>query len=217
MIDMKLEPKSDQLNADDLITGPITVTIVGVRQGNTEQPVEFQLKDRKPYYPCKSMRRLIVSAWGNVAADYIGRRMTLFRDPSVSFGGMVVGGIRISHMSHLEAPMVVALTVTRAKRAPYRVMPLTAVVDARSRLGELHGQLLELEREWTAYQEGTALSDDYEQALTACVSELRALPDGLRALAGSERDDARALYQRADAAAKKLQAALAADKAATHE
>ena len=124
-------PKSDQLNADDLIGGPLTVTITKVSRANTaEQPiaVSFDGDGGKPYFPCKSMRRVMVTVWGADAAAYVGRSMTLYRDPSVTWGGMEVGGIRISHMSNMDGPVVLALTATKKARKPYRVLPL--VVDA---------------------------------------------------------------------------------------
>ena len=120
-------PKSDQLNADDLIGGPRTIRITRVTgTGNTDQPVAvfFEGDNQKPYKPCKSMRRVMVTAWGADAAEYVGRSMTIYRDPKVAFGGMEVGGIRISHMSHIDKTLAMALTVTKAKRAPYRVEPL---------------------------------------------------------------------------------------------
>jgi hypothetical protein len=120
-------PKSNQLNADDLIAGPRTITVTKVSgSGNGEQPVavSFEGDGGKPFYPCKSMRRVMIAAWGVDAADYVGRSMTLYRDPSVQYGGMAVGGIRISHMSDIPREMVMALTVTKAKRAPYTVKPL---------------------------------------------------------------------------------------------
>jgi hypothetical protein len=123
-----ITPKSDQLNADDLIAGPRTVEITAVKAapGNAEQPVAvyFVGDDGKPYMPCKSMRRVMVAVWGPDAAAYTGRAMTLYRDPSVTWGGMEVGGIRISHMSHMEAPIVLALTATKKARKPYQVRPL---------------------------------------------------------------------------------------------
>lgn len=70
------------------------------------------------------MRRVMVAAWGPDASQYVGRSMTLYRDPKVQFGGMQVGGIRISHMTHIERDMTMALTATRAKRAPYTVKVL---------------------------------------------------------------------------------------------
>jgi hypothetical protein len=84
----------------------------------------------KPWYPCKSMRRVLVAAWGADAKGYIGRSMTLFRDPEVSYGGIKVGGIRISHLSDLDSPLSIALTVTRQKRSPYKVQPLAKAKPA---------------------------------------------------------------------------------------
>lgn len=120
-------PKSDQLNADDLMSGPRTVTISEVRRGNAEQPVDVVLTEfgpGRPFKPCKSMRRVMVAAWGAESSAYIGKRMTLYRDPGVKFGGQEMGGIRISHMSGIERRLPLALTVTRGKRAPYIVEPL---------------------------------------------------------------------------------------------
>ena len=67
MVDMSqfVAPKSDQLNADDLIAGPRTIRIRGVRgTENPEQPVSvyFEGDDGKPYKPCKSMRRVMIAA-----------------------------------------------------------------------------------------------------------------------------------------------------------
>ena len=127
-----LAPKSNQLNADDLIAGPRTITISRVTAGNAEQPVAVHHEGDagKPWYPCKSMRRVLVAAWGADASQYVGRRVTLIRDAEVSYGGVKVGGIRISHLSHIDAALSIALTVTRQKRAPYRVQPLPAVAPA---------------------------------------------------------------------------------------
>lgn len=120
-------PKSDQLNADDLIGRDLTITITGVEiRGGQEQPVSihFEGDSGKPYKACKSMCRVMVSAWGADASKYVGRSMTLYRDPKVKWGGMEVGGIRISHMSDIADDMTMALTVTRANKKPYTVRPL---------------------------------------------------------------------------------------------
>lgn len=130
MLDLteSIAPKSDQMNADDLMSGPRTFTIAEVRKSaSLEQPVDVYLAEfpeGRPFKPSKSMRRVMVAAWGVDASTYTGRRMTLYRDPAVRFGGQDVGGIRISHLSHITKPMTLALTVTRGKRAPYVVQPL---------------------------------------------------------------------------------------------
>lgn len=131
-----IAPKSDQLNADDLLSGPRTVTIVEVRAGSAEQPVELHLQglDGRPYKPGKSMRRVLVAAWGGDGNTYAGRSMTLYADPSVKFGGSDVGGIRISHLTHLTKPLSVNLTVTRGRRAPFIVQPLTVAQEPDPKL-----------------------------------------------------------------------------------
>lgn len=119
-------PKSDQQNFDDYISGPKTVTITEVKQGTTEQPVEIHLAEfpGRPYKPSKSMRRVLVAAWGPDSTIYATRRMTLAGDPTVKFGGSTVGGIKISHLSNIGERLHVNLTITRGKRAPHTVEPL---------------------------------------------------------------------------------------------
>lgn len=120
-------PKSDQLNADDLIAGPRTITVreVKVTPGK-EQPVSisFEGDDGKPYKPCKSMARVLVQCWGPDAKQYAGRSMTLYRDPTVKWAGMEVGGIRISHLSGISSDMTFALTASKGSRKPYTVKVL---------------------------------------------------------------------------------------------
>lgn len=128
MSDMRqaIIPKSDQLNADDLIAGPMTIRITGVTIKSGEQPVSihFEGDNGKPYKCCKSMARILVSAWGADSKKYVGRSLTLYRDPAVKWAGLEVGGIRISHMSDIADDMTMALTVTRANKKPFTVRPL---------------------------------------------------------------------------------------------
>ena len=123
-------PNSEQLNADDLMAGPRTVTIAEVVRGNAEQPVDIHLAEfpGRPWRPSKSMRRVLVAAWGTQSSAYIGRRATLYRDPEVMFGRDKVGGIKVSHLSDIPKQLKVALTVTRGKRAPHVVDVLTEPV-----------------------------------------------------------------------------------------
>jgi hypothetical protein len=117
-------PKSDQLNADDLIAGPITVTIEGVTRGDKDQPINVHIAGHQPYKPCKSMRRVLVSVLSDDAKTWIGHQMTLFCDPEVKWAGVKVGGIRISHLSGLDQPKTFLLTQTRGKRAEFTIQPI---------------------------------------------------------------------------------------------
>lgn len=123
-----IEPRSDQMNAEDLLSGPRTFTIARVRKtGGADQPVDIYLEEfpaSRPFKPSKTVRRLLIVAWGADGSLWAGRRMTLYRDPDVRFGGEAVGGIRVSHLSHIPRRVSVSLSVTRGRRAPYHVDPL---------------------------------------------------------------------------------------------
>lgn len=123
-------PKSDQLNYDDVMAGPLTVKVTGLAAGSADQPVIVRVADAetgeamRDFKPCKSMRRLLIAVWGDKGKDWIGKRMTLVGDASVKFGGVAVGGIRISHVSGIDEPRSIMLTTTRSKRAEYVVKAL---------------------------------------------------------------------------------------------
>lgn len=120
-------PKSDQLNAEDLLSGPRTVTITKVSAGSAEQPVNVHLAEiDRPWRPSKTSRRVLIAAWGAEADNYVGKRVTLFRDPAIKFGGIAVGGIAISHLSDIpKEGLHIALTETRGKRTPHKIQLLT--------------------------------------------------------------------------------------------
>jgi hypothetical protein len=122
-----ITPKSDQINAEDLLAGPRTFTIAEVREGSVEQPVNVHLVESpgKPFRPSKTVLRIFVTAWGSDSSTFAGQRITLYRDPTVRFGGQDVGGIRVSHMSGITKPLKLALTVSKGKRTQYVVEPLT--------------------------------------------------------------------------------------------
>src|SRR5699024_5288252 len=121
-----LAANSNQQNADEYLSGPKTVTVSEVKKGTAEQPVEVHLVEfpGKPFKPAKSVRRVLAKAWGTDASQWAGRRLTIYCDPDVKYAGKAVGGLRVSHVSHIDKPVTVALTVTRGKREPFTVQPL---------------------------------------------------------------------------------------------
>jgi hypothetical protein len=175
-----IQPKSDQLNADDLIAGPRDIVITSVNVTNTEQPVSihFEGDGGKPYKPCKSMRRVIVKIWGADSACYFGRSLRLFCDQTVVYGGAQVGGIRISHASHINADVTMALTATRAKRLPYTVKPIPAAADP---MAELQKQIDELRE--AAYHGTEALKSTWEALPAPIKKKLKSELDAFKAIA----------------------------------
>jgi hypothetical protein len=128
MIDMSrfVEAKSDQLNADDLIGAPRTITITRVTGNDGDQPVSifYQGDNGKPFKPCKTIRRVLMGVWGRYANEYVGKSMTIYRDDKVTFGGLETGGIRISHMSHIEKETMVVVMKSKGKKAGVKILPL---------------------------------------------------------------------------------------------
>ena len=126
-----IAPKSDQLDAIELLSGPRIFTIEKVSAHNAEQPFNFHLAGfPRVWRPGKSMRRVIVAAWGSSAANYVGKQVELYCDPSVQFGNDLVGGTRISRMSGIDKPLKLPLLIKRGKSAVFTVNPLPEIAPA---------------------------------------------------------------------------------------
>ena len=166
-----IAPRSDQQNYDDYLAGPRTVTIAAVTAGSPEQPVNIELQEYpgRPFKPNKSMRRVLVIAWGADSTAYVGRRLTLVGNPAVKYGGKAVGGIEIANMSHLEKPLNVALTETRGKKRPFTVQPLPdapaprpADTNWREKADAVNGDPTKLRTIWNAANTAGATTEDLD-------------------------------------------------------
>ena len=156
-----LEPTSEQLDAVELLGGPRIFAIERVSKGNAEQPVNVHLRDfPRPWRPGKSMRRVLVACWGPDASQYVGRRVELYCDTEVRFGGQAVGGTRISRISHIDGPKSVPLLVTRGKSAVYVVEPLPDAPVAHDWAAEIAaaGTVDELRAIWERSDKTNAIS-----------------------------------------------------------
>lgn len=154
-------PKSDQLNADDLISGPRTIKITKVTvaaSGEQRVSIFFEGDDGKPYKPGKSMCRVLVRAWSEDSQAYVGKSMTLYRDENVKWGGVKVGGIRISAMSDVEG-FTIALTETRKSRVPFTVATLQASRAARQEAPRAETAAPREDEPWSVVEVYRKLSD----------------------------------------------------------
>lgn len=128
--------KSDQMNAIDLVGGDVTVTVVDVKPGPADQPVHI-ITDlygpERPFKASKTALRDIVQAWGTDSTVWVGRRLTLYNDPTVLWAGQAVGGIRIRAMSHIDQAFEAKHTITRGKTKKVMIQPLPDVDPAITR------------------------------------------------------------------------------------
>lgn len=136
-----LQPNSDQLDAIELVSGPRIFLIESVSRGNAEQPVNIHFADfPRPWRPGKSMRRVLVACWGADASQYAGRRVELYCDTEVVFGGKAVGGTRVSRLSHIDKKKSVPLLVARGKSAMFTVEPLPDAAPVDPRIAKLRAE-----------------------------------------------------------------------------
>lgn len=119
-------PKSDQLNASDLVAGPMDITVTRHKVVGGDQPLELHADNipGRPWKPCKTMMRWMSEAWKtDEPADIVGKSIRLYCDPEVQFGGMKTGGIRISHLSHIDGD----LHLQEGNRRQYRSLKVKVV------------------------------------------------------------------------------------------
>lgn len=130
-----IKTKSDQLNADDLIGGPVDVLITGIRRGSADQPIIIDIQGYQPFKPCKTVRRLLIKGWGDNGHEWVGKSLKLYNDPSVKWAGVAIGGIRVSHMSDIAAPFDATLNASAKHKVKHTIQVLvpedhTAVINA---------------------------------------------------------------------------------------
>ena len=126
-ISATLKAKSNQLNAADLTGGPVTVSVERVDVNiNAEQPVAIHLTGMqgRPYKPNKGMRRILADVWGKESEAWVGKRMTLWRNPDVPWAGVKVGGIWITAMSDISGPVTTAVRLNSKQAVGHTIDPL---------------------------------------------------------------------------------------------
>lgn len=173
-----IQPNSDQLDAVELVS-PRTFTIERVSKGNAEQPVNVHLVDfPRPWRPGKSMRRVLVACWGPDASAYAGRKVRLFCDPDVVFGGIAVGGTRIAALSHIDKPKQVPLLVSRGKSATFVVKPLADEPQQPDYIAEAKAatELAQVQAIWQRAKTAGHMTDALNAALKPIGEALKAQP-----------------------------------------
>ena len=190
-----IQPKSDQLNADDLIGGNKIIRIRDVKViDSAEQPasVFYDGDNGKPYKPSKTMRKIMAHCWGLNEADYVGRWMELYRDESVKWAGEAVGGIRIRAMSHIPERKRISLQISRNQKMPFTIEPLQPPATA-SQPAEQSSSVSAPEPATQAKNYADNLKKQFADAQTE--QELEAVWDSSRKVIGRLQDGYPSLYE----------------------
>ena len=125
-----IQPRSDQLNYEDFVSGPAVLTIERTEdykdeKGQPRVAIHMVEYPGRPFKASKTNVKLLAIAWGEDDADWPGRRVQLSADPTVTFGGKAVGGIRVTALSHLPQRFTAKLSVARGKKKefPVEILP----------------------------------------------------------------------------------------------
>ena len=167
-----IEPRSDQQNADSLLTGPRTIKIRDIKYDPSAemQPlwIYFDGDEGKPWKPCRTAARCLVHVWGPDASKWVGLSCTIYCDQEVTFGAARVGGIRVSHMEGLTQPKTLQLTKTRGKRGSTVIKPLEVTTPAKPTKPKPAPTVdrTEMQRQMTEVEGDAALKKEWWAGLT---------------------------------------------------
>lgn len=119
-VTLAIQPKSDQLNYDDVSGGrSLIITITSVNVNSSDQPVSifYDGCGKKAYKPSKGMTRLIADVWGAETDNWVGKSIKLYGDDSVKWAGQEIGGIRIDGFTDIPKQGIKKfVTISRGRR-----------------------------------------------------------------------------------------------------
>lgn len=124
-----LAPKSDQLNADDLIVGNIVIVIskVTINLGSEQKIIiNYQGDNGKPWKPSKGMGRVLTEILGGDPDKWVGETVELFRNKEIRFGKEKCGGIQIAGMSAVRNVTTLLITTSKGKKSSITIQPIAA-------------------------------------------------------------------------------------------
>jgi len=123
-----IKSNADQLNVDDMVTGPMMIQVEGVTLNNDpKQPIKifYYGCENKPFKPCLTVRRMLIALWGKDGNQWANRWMNLYVDASVSYGKQKnIGGIRVDALSHINSTATISLTVRRGVKQHFTIQPI---------------------------------------------------------------------------------------------
>ncbi|MET0887723.1 MAG: hypothetical protein ABWX92_14880 [Mycetocola sp.] len=125
-----LKADSTQLNAIDFPPGTsrtYTVESVRVVPSAKDRPVNIRLAedpDGREFRPSKGMRRILAACWTPDSDKWVGKRLTIYADPSVRYAGKSIGGLKVSHVSHIDAAKKLPLRESESVTTIHTVQPL---------------------------------------------------------------------------------------------
>lgn len=127
--------KGDYISAAELGDKRPTLTISRIticrieddkKKKDVDKPVMWFKEIDRGWMYCKTTGHACAAMFGEDDEQWIGKRLTLYADPNVSFGGDQVGGIRIAGSPDIEKPIQVRIKFPKKKAFDVHLVPTKA-------------------------------------------------------------------------------------------
>ena len=91
---LRKEDLSDPVGGEVFTIKKLTEELVGSDQ-QSKWAVHWRERDVAPMLLNKTNLRLLAAMLGDDTEDWIGKEVEVYHDPSISYGGQLVGGLRV--------------------------------------------------------------------------------------------------------------------------
>lgn len=91
---LKKEDLSDPVGGETFTIKRVTEELVGADQ-QSKWALHWKERDVMPMLLNKTNLRLLASMLGDDTDDWIGKEVEVYHDPTIAYGGQLVGGLRV--------------------------------------------------------------------------------------------------------------------------
>jgi len=138
------ESNTEWLSAADMDDdGTRTLTIDHIEQRGIEsdkgvkgRPVAFFRERVKPWVTCSTTCQCIEAMYGSEIEGWAGKPITLFWDPTVTFGREIVGGVRVKGAPGLGQTMTATIILPKKRPQKVKLIDTTPRDDRRPKAAD---------------------------------------------------------------------------------
>ena len=91
---LKKDDLEDPVGGEVLTIRRVTEELVGQDQ-QSKWALHWREKDYQPLLCNKTNLRLLASMFGDDTDDWVGKEVEVYHDPTISYAGQIVGGLRV--------------------------------------------------------------------------------------------------------------------------
>jgi hypothetical protein len=126
--------KGDFISAAELGDRRVTMTIARIastkmddekKKKEVEKPVMYFKEVERGLIYCKTIGHCVAAMFGDNDDKWIGKRITIYNDPTITYGPDTVGGIRIAGSPDIPKALTVRIKFPKKKAFEVPLRPTT--------------------------------------------------------------------------------------------